>query len=757
MKRFVLMLLATALVMGTVPVVASASVPSDTWYQQYKLDYEHVGPIIDGQDDLFDPQLIACADANCNPAPEGTDLDTAIREGYSTYYDEGVMYSVSDAQEAVANATHEVIQREYMIDGDYKSSETINNERYYNEERPSVTSSSVSNGAKHWSGKYEKEPGKVKSNLIEWSRHGDTEQVAEVLDGDTKHKAAGTIGKHLSKTFGVLTTLADGKEAYDVSLGLTNLGLQIFHVDQSMECKTFKDNGVVKKLLLLDEACEQYEDTTLPIGSTTNVADFDGRHYIPQLFMSPDGGGFSRLPKVKLFFKSATLFDVSFKVENGLDQDIGLKYVEAPVDDQFPVEYAPSYEDYIKINDQPYRVPSLTVPKHSTKEFHWTYSRTFWETNSDCKQSGYVNQCLSHFYPSHDWIYMYPDTCDDYTKCTVDKSYKPTVHDEQASVQPTVTVIGDDGKTYTAVGDPVPQDGSLTFPPVKLPDGVQPKSIEAGKKAGDGSAQVIIPKQDLNIDTHFGGRLDLIDMATQKSCFLEGYACADWATQVKAKTVADVTLDNKATTTTNPDLGYKCVYDKGGKLEELPIGECTILKPQFKPDHQTTGTTGADPDNGDTLPDPSADPRSKTSIDVGSCVKTQVSMNPVSWVTVPVKCALSWAFEPDQTEVTTRRVAVQRQVKNGMVGELQTSYEKIVPDDQGSNCEGPEMTWAPFGLHLVDHAHPLSVCPGTGFEILPTFFRAGFTVMFAVFGLMGVRRLISSLIGLNDSGGGDSE
>ena len=85
------MVLSTAIVLGTVPVVASAAVPSDTWYQTYKMDYDHVGPIIEGQDDLFDPTLIACADSNCNPAPEGTDLDTAIREGYSTYYDDGLL------------------------------------------------------------------------------------------------------------------------------------------------------------------------------------------------------------------------------------------------------------------------------------------------------------------------------------------------------------------------------------------------------------------------------------------------------------------------------------------------------------------------------------------------------------------------------------------------------------------------------------------------------------------------------------------
>ena len=756
MRRVILMVLSTAIVLGTVPVVASAAQPSDVWYQTYKMDYDHVGPIIDGQDDLFNPTLIACADTNCNPAPEGTDLDTAIREGYSTYYDDGVMYRVSDAQEAVADATHEVIQREYKINGDYKTPETINNERYYNQERPSVTSSSVSKNAKHWNGKYAKEPGKVKSKLIEWSRRGDTEKVAEVLDKDKVHKAA-KIGKHLGRAWGIASTLSEGKDDYEAALGYTNLGLQIFGVDQSLECQTFKHNGVVKKLLLLDSACEQYEDRTPQIGSLTNVADFDGHHYMIPQFMIPNKDTWIGSPKVKLFFTRASLFGASFKVVNGLDTDINLHVLNAPVQSDTGPIYAPSAEDYNKMVNNPYRVPRSLVPKHSTKEFTWGFSRLFWNAYPDCKDSDSVNKCLSYFYPSYDWVYMYPDTCDDYTKCTLDKSYKPKVHDEQSTVQPTVTVTGDDGKTYTATGDPQTQDGTITFPPVKLPEGVLPKSIEAGKKANDGSAEVIIPKQDLNIDTHFGGRLDLIDMATKKSCFLEGNACADWPAQVKAKTGADVTLDNKATTTTNPDLGYKCVYDKGGKLEELPIGECTILKPQFRPDHQTTGTTGADPDNGDTLPDPSGDPRGKTSVDVGSCVATQVSWNPVSWVTVPVKCALSWAFEPDQTEVTTRRVAVQRQVKNGMVGELQTSYEKMVPGDQGSNCEGPEMTWAPFGLHLVDHAHPLSVCPGTGFEILPTFFRAGFTVLFTVFGLMGVRRLISSLIGLNDSGGGDSE
>lgn len=94
-----------------------------------------------------------------------------------------------------------------------------------------------------------------------------------------------------------------------------------------------------------------------------------------------------------------------------------------------------------------------------------------------------------------------------------------------------------------------------------------------------------------------GKRLDLIDTVTGKSCFSEGYACADWVKETQTL-VPDHQLDVnfKGTTKEYPNLKYKCSYDVPGKITEVPLGECIAYAPQFKPEAQKSGQTTGQPD-----------------------------------------------------------------------------------------------------------------------------------------------------------------
>ena len=80
-----------------------------------------------------------------------------------------------------------------------------------------------------------------------------------------------------------------------------------------------------------------------------------------------------------------------------------------------------------------------------------------------------------------------------------------------------------------------------------------------------------------------------------------------------------------------------------GTSKEIGIGECTVLSNQWTKTNVSNGTTASDPNSGEQITDPSDSPKKSDKPSYGQCVAEDVSWNPVSWVFVPVKCALTWA------------------------------------------------------------------------------------------------------------------
>jgi hypothetical protein len=102
-------------------------------------------------------------------------------------------------------------------------------------------------------------------------------------------------------------------------------------------------------------------------------------------------------------------------------------------------------------------------------------------------------------------------------------------------------------------------------------------------------------------------------------------------------------------------------------------------------------TTGANPStvpNPDPTPDPGTEPQPDPDPESQNCWGSGWSWNPVSWVYVPVKCALEWAFVPPSGYA------------GSLVGELQTSFDGTEPGKYLSA--------------LVDASRPPSVAPACG-------------------------------------------
>ena len=89
---------------------------------------------------------------------------------------------------------------------------------------------------------------------------------------------------------------------------------------------------------------------------------------------------------------------------------------------------------------------------------------------------------------------------------------------------------------------------------------------------------------------------------------------------------------------------------------------------------------------------PKAPPIPEVSTDFGNCVTTGISFNPITWVYIPVKCALQWAFVPSAATVTgwQNRVATIKANPPISVASQGTQYIKdqfVIAGD--SDCSNP--------------------------------------------------------------------
>lgn len=258
------------------------------------------------------------------------------------------------------------------------------------------------------------------------------------------------------------------------------------------------------------------------------------------------------------------------------------------------------------------------------------------------------------------------------------------------------------------------------------------------------------------------GYLDLWNVSANVSCFDGGEACADWSAQVQTITGEELSSKNKHTTSTDPKLQYSCRWYEQDKktFKELPIGECAVYKDTFVQKNQATRTPYTDPKT-DEMPEHPVIPKTAVSpkFDFGSCVTQHVSMNPVSWVFVPVSCALQWAFVPDPIVMTTQVTHI-RERTGGVGSTLDTAFREHyqVFGHQQQDCRGPEFSLAFQNVQIIPPSYPMSVCKGSGLEFLPKFSKAAFIALYGYACLLVLRKWFFGISGFNpDSLAGKDE
>lgn len=336
--------------------------------------------------------------------------------------------------------------------------------------------------------------------------------------------------------------------------------------------------------------------------------------------------------------------------------------------------------------------------------------------------------------------------------CPADlQTRKPKVRVKATAKDPQGNDVG------STVSDPADPDTVKVPSSVTTPVGAYGKTtasnISYDVVADDGTTKHVGDVAIPQVDTA-QKRLDLIDLTTGKSCFGEGYACADWYTETQ-QLIPDhqLTVSTKTTTKELPALRYKCSYDVPGKVTEVPIGECVAYAQSFSEKAQRSGDVGADPD-GKTLDKPVTVPDPK--VDYGSCVKMETAGNALKWLYEPVACAGRVLFKPDEKVVTTTRTRVERSTRTSVVVKLdliRDNWRPVFADGLGE-CSGYKVSFDFAGMPVFDDADFLDACPGQPLDWLPVLCRAFLTIMCALGVMLLCRRAFMAIFDFHAGGDG---
>lgn len=341
--------------------------------------------------------------------------------------------------------------------------------------------------------------------------------------------------------------------------------------------------------------------------------------------------------------------------------------------------------------------------------------------------------------------------CDD--SCPA--AYRPS---EQETATTTTTVTDQDGTQHISSLDGQDLDNGGLFPRHVQAglndDGTIGGTLSYGATANGKTSDLGSMSLDGIKPNPTGKRLDLIDTVTGKSCFSEGYACADWVKETQTL-VPEHQLDVnfKGTTKEYPNLKYKCSYDVPGKITEVPLGECIAYAPQFKPEAQKSGQTTGQPD-GSTSDKTTTKP--DTSYSWNDCVKSATSETAAAWLYSPITCAAHQLFIPDTKVMTTTAVKFQCDTSDGIMPqfqELRTNWGALF-DSFGGGCHGIKVNFSWGDIKVFDDAEFLNACPGTQLEFLPTLAKAGITLGLAVMAFSICRKAVMAIFDFNIPDGG---
>ena len=183
-------------------------------------------------------------------------------------------------------------------------------------------------------------------------------------------------------------------------------------------------------------------------------------------------------------------------------------------------------------------------------------------------------------------------------------------------------------------------------------------------------------------------------------------------------------------------------------------GDAPAPLAQPLPDGAPGGDPGTLPGGGTgTLPSPGSDPQTNNDCWSGG----SFSWNPVDWVMVPVKCALSWAFVPTTATLTQLSTAASTDLTTQGIGPIVTAVTtNVTKVGGGGGCDGPAVTFSAVGI--VKPMHPFSACTAP-MSTLAAISYAMTTVVVVLGGGFVAVKAVGAGFGFNFSmrrGGGES-
>lgn len=246
------------------------------------------------------------------------------------------------------------------------------------------------------------------------------------------------------------------------------------------------------------------------------------------------------------------------------------------------------------------------------------------------------------------------------------------------------SITGDNGVVYTASGAAYKESTGQVEAPVcpVLPAGVLPASMELKETDANGGSKVVASSA---ADPGFrelaatypecldgSCTLDLRTVNPDDSCFAQDKTCDGW--------FSDASKEQK----------YGCYY--GNHAVEL--AQCNIYRQVFDPEMRAKGLAYANPFTGQisvekTSPDARA-AAGESSVSWGDCMGATWENGDV-WAIIfsPVKCALVWAFVPDETHVQVKAMETVAAWDGFAISSLAAWYDVVIlqlPSDSG--CSG---------------------------------------------------------------------
>jgi hypothetical protein len=277
-------------------------------------------------------------------------------------------------------------------------------------------------------------------------------------------------------------------------------------------------------------------------------------------------------------------------------------------------------------------------------------------------------------------------------------------------------------KDYTATSAEFRQTDETwpALPSITCPAG-EVQSSAAVRELGGPSPidvwSVDIPQNIQDAHTEFpqcvaGGCLltlwSVSDTGVRTDCFSDVGACEDW--------LADPQRDVK----------FQCTYGLPEAPVDVALSECYIYGPSFNPQARGAGTPYGNPADGSVVPGTNVEvvPDGGTGgapadVESGPCFPSGWSaFNPLEWVLMPVKCALTWAFVPEPQAMADAGTSLSSAFAGlGVAQWMDVFGRPIVPLIDGPGACTSWQEEIPLSADVHPTVTVLDPCTGIGAQI----------------------------------------